>query len=102
MMGHKIDSLPKWAQNMIVDTKARIAELEKETKNLEQTHELTSGGRRWFTLGQANEYVSTLTTPANLYMPVGNELRAIASLSAGDCLLISRGHPRPEAEKKSA
>lgn len=99
-MKHSTDTLPNWAQNKIADLLRRIDELKTEVANVEKTNELTSNGRRWFTLGQANEYVSTLTTPANLYMPVGNELRAIANLAAGDCLLVSRGHFHPRITRK--
>jgi hypothetical protein len=89
-VNHKISKLPKWVQELLQEKDRQIACAEAKLRRTQQIHALTCDGRDWFTLGQCNEMVATLTLPCKLFVTVNNDLVPVASLSKGDCLFVAR------------
>lgn len=90
----RVKTLPKWAQKIILfletSHEAQAASLKWEIARLRRIHALTADDRDWFTLGQANQAVATLETPAALFMAKDSQIVQVAPLGKGDCLLVAR------------
>lgn len=86
-MDHKVESLPKWAQNMIKEKDWHISELERKLHNTESANQICNE-MDWFTLGFHTK------EPRALFIIDKDKPHQICSIGAGVILLV--GHKRNE------
>lgn len=77
MKDHRIERLPKWAQN-------RITEAEAYAERVKVTHALMNGFDDWFTIGNLTPETR------HLYMFDHDSCHAVCCVGDGDVLIVGR------------
>lgn len=92
---HQITSLPKWAQDLILEERGKRASAEHDLQRLRQAHCLLEN-HDWFTV---NSPCAEDEQPHKLWSLIHEIPHAVCSLGPGDILLVGRRKKDEQSER---